>query len=33
VQLGEIAAAGQRPDERVLATSRPDDEHPHPRIV
>ena len=33
VQLVEVGAAGERPGERVLATSRPDDEHPHPAIV
>ena len=33
VQLVEIAAAAERPDERVLATSRPDDERPHRTIV
>ena len=33
MQLVEVAAAGERPGERVLATSRPDDERPHPRIV
>jgi hypothetical protein len=33
VQLVEIAAAGERPGEGVLATSRPDDEHSHRPIL
>jgi hypothetical protein len=33
VQLADFGAAGERPGERVLATSRPDDEHPHEPIV
>ena len=33
VQLVEPVAAGEGPGERMLATPRPDDEHPHRRIV
>jgi hypothetical protein len=33
VQLFEVVATGESPGERVLATSRPDEEHPHPAIV
>ena len=33
VQFADVGAAGERPGERVLATSRPDDEHPHEAIV
>jgi hypothetical protein len=33
VQLVEVAAVGERPDERVLATSRTDHQRPHRRIV
>jgi hypothetical protein len=33
VQLVEIGAAGERPGERVLATSRPDDERSHRAIL
>jgi len=33
VQLVEVAATGERPGECMLATSRPDDERPHPAIL
>ena len=33
VQLVEAVAAGERPGERMLATPRPDDEHPHAPIL
>jgi hypothetical protein len=33
VDLVEPGAAGERPDERVLATTRSHDEHPHAAIV
>jgi hypothetical protein len=33
VQLVEVRATGERPGERVLATSRPDDEHSHRGIL
>jgi hypothetical protein len=33
MQLIEVAAAGERPGECMLPTSRPDDERPHRRIL
>jgi hypothetical protein len=33
VQLVEVAASGERPGECMLATSRPDYERPHRRIL